>query len=401
MHAFSKKIMERHIVSKNIIREYWYAYRSELLFFLILLACTGLSNRLSVYIPVAFYEDIILPIQHGALTTICFFGAVLLFVHSEGIRVRKAFGYTLLAWGIAESFFIVQNYVLRMPVFLLGAEYMTSYELLAANLLAWLLLVYPTEALRPGWLNFQRAVIQLLPMVALVILDYVVPADLRILIMLYPMVLLVQLLASVRAYRIWCEDNFASMEHIEAQWIVRYLTMVLVIALSYIYICVSKSPVRTFTQNTLLFLVFAYSIEQILFRPDPRMVTKDSEDDVQAGEQQKSEYADYREKLEQWMEEEKPYRNPEFRLMDLRAILPLNRTYLSQLIHSEYDCTFYQFVNSYRVEEAQRLMRENPEMKMADVSAQAGFSSPTYFIRIFTGATGKTPREWRKKIHSA
>ena len=401
MCVFSEKTMARRVVNKNYIRELWYAYRSELLFFLILLACTGLCNRLSNYIPVDFYETIILPIQHGALVALSFFGALLLFVHSEGLRVRKAFGYTLLVWGIADSFFIVQNYGLGVPVYQLGAESMTSYELMAANLLAWLMLVYPTEVLRPGWLNFQRAVIQLLPMIALVVMDYVVPADLRILIMLYPFALLVQLLASVRAYRIWCEDNFASMEHIETQWIVRYLMMVLVIALSYVYICVSKSPVRTFTQNTLLFLVFTYSIEQILFRPDPRKVTKDSEDDVQAGEQQEPENAAYREKLEQWMEDEKPYRNPEFRLMDLRTILPLNRTYLSQFIHDEYDCTFYQFVNSYRVEEAQRLMRENPEMKMADVSAQAGFSSPTYFIRIFTGATGETPREWSKKIHSA
>jgi len=400
LHAFSKKIMKRHIVSKNIIREYWYSYRSEVFFFLILLACVVLSNRLSVYIPVAFYEDIILPIQHGALTTICFFGAVLLFVHSEGIRVRKAFGYTLLAWGIAESFFIFQNYVLRMPVFLLGAEAMTAYELMAANLLAWLMLLYPTEVLRPGWMNTRHAVIQLLPMIALVVMDHVVPADLRILIMLYPLVLFGLLLSYVRAYRIWCEDNYASLERIDVQWIVRYLSMVLVMAASYVYICVSNSPVRTFTQNSLIFLVFAYCIEQILFRPDPRMVSKDAEDDAQADVEQ-SENAAYREKLEHWMEEEKPYRNPEFRLMDLRAILPLNRTYLSQFIHNEYDCTFYQFVNSYRVEEAQRLMRENPDMKMADVSAQSGFSSPTYFIRIFTGVTGQTPHEWSKKIHSA
>lgn len=397
--------MKRHVVNRNYIHELWHAYKSELFFFIILLSCVALGHRLSYYIPVPFYEDIILPIQHGALASLCLFGAVLMFVHSEGLRLRRAFGYELLVWGIAEGFFIVQNYSLDMPVFLLGTEAMTTFEIFAANLLAWLLLLYPTEALRPGWMNTKHVFLQLLPMVVLVVLDYFVPADLRMLIMLYPVALFILLMTHVRAYRIWCEDNYASMERIDAQWIVRYLGMILVMSLSYLYICVSKNPVRTFTQNSLLFLVFAYSIEQILFRRDPSIVTQDAEDsapeDKEATEESISENAAYCEKLEQWMEEEKPYLNPEFRLMDLRNVLPLNRTYLSQLIHSEYDCTFYQFVNSYRVEEAQRLMREHPEMKMADVSAQSGFSSPTYFIRIFTGVTGVTPREWSKKVHSA
>lgn len=94
------------------------------------------------------------------------------------------------------------------------------------------------------------------------------------------------------------------------------------------------------------------------------------------------------------METEKPYLNPEFRLIDLRQILPLNRTYLSQLIHTEYDCNFYQFVTKYRIEEAKRLMTEHPDMKMQDVAEQSGFSSPVVFSRIFTRETGTSPSDW-------
>lgn len=94
------------------------------------------------------------------------------------------------------------------------------------------------------------------------------------------------------------------------------------------------------------------------------------------------------------MEAEKPYLNPEFRLLDLRQVLPLNRTYLSQLINEEYGCNFYQFVTNYRIEEAKRLMTEHPNMKIQDVADQCGFSSPVVFSRTFMRETGKSPRDW-------
>jgi AraC-like DNA-binding protein len=97
------------------------------------------------------------------------------------------------------------------------------------------------------------------------------------------------------------------------------------------------------------------------------------------------------------METEKPYRNPEFRLLDLQQILPINRTYLSQLINTEYGCNFYQFVTNYRIEDAKRLMTEHPEWKLQDIAEQCGFSSPVVFSRTFTRETGMTPSEWNTR----
>ena len=105
---------------------------------------------------------------------------------------------------------------------------------------------------------------------------------------------------------------------------------------------------------------------------------------------------EYRRALEEWMEKEKPYCNPDFKLVDLQKVLPMNRTYLSQFIHAEYDCSFYLFVNRYRIEEAKRLMADNPELKLADISAICGFSSPSVFSRTFTAVTGQSPSGWVK-----
>jgi len=116
-------------------------------------------------------------------------------------------------------------------------------------------------------------------------------------------------------------------------------------------------------------------------------------------EQEESDLANaaYRAALEAWMEKEKPYLNPDFQLTDLRQVLPLNRTYLSQLINTEYGCTFFQWANGLRIKEAKRLLTEQPEMTIEEVSKQSGFSYRRNFSRIFAQETGMSPSEWRNR----
>ena len=371
------------------IRELWKLYKEEAFFLIILSALVVLGHWLSRFIPLALLFDIILPIQHSAIIAICALGAFLLFTHSEGVPARKASAWALLVWGVVDSSILVQDYLMQFPILRVGSDALDAYTMLIGNFLAWILLIYPTETLRPGWLNWKRGILQLLPMVLLVALDYVVPFDLRWLVMLYPLALVLLVLAHIRKYRKWCEENYSSMDHIDAQWLVRYLSMVLIMGGSYLYICISDNPGRVVTQNAFLFFLFCYSIEQILFREDPWQ-------NMQSNEEQndKETLPDAAARLTEWMVQAKPYLNPDLRLMDLREVLPMNRTYLSQFIHDEFDCSFFQFVNRYRIEEAKRLLREEPSLTIEQVALRSGFSSRISFTRVFTNETGLSPREW-------
>lgn len=388
--------------NNNLIRAYWHDYKSEVLFLIVLSACTAASHWLSYFISVDFFESVLTPVQNSFTAAVCLAGAWLVFRHSGGSRVRKAWAWALLAWGLSDSFFLLQTCVLGVPVLLIGNDALTAYEMLAGNFLGWLLLVYPTEVLRPGWLTARRVAAQLLPMVVLVGVDYVVPADLSLIISLYPVFLFILVLTHLHAYRVWCEENFSSMDSIDVQWIVRYLFMVLVIGLSYLYMNLTSNPARSFTQQWLLLFVFAYTTEQVLFRKDPWVSVKSAaEEEDRTLAQAEPNAANVHENirlLEKWMEREKPYLNPDFRLADLRQVLPMNRTYLSQLIHSEYDCSFYQYVNRYRVKEAKRLMRVHPTMKVDEVARCSGFASRMVFTTVFSKETGCSPREWVKKM---
>ena len=374
------------------IRDIWYNYKSEVFFGAALLVLTALSHWMARFIPVELFDGVITAVQNTCTSAVCLFGAVLMFVHSEGIRIRKAWGRVLLVWGLADAFFLVQTYVLHVPVLNIGDDAMSAFQLLVANLLAWLLLVYPQEAIRPNWLTFSKAMWQLLPMCALVGLDYLLPVDLSYVIMCYPVLLAVYLTQHVRAYRIWCEENYSTLDNIDVQWIVRYLVMLLVIGLSLFYMCLTDNPARAFTQQWLLLLLFGYSTMQILFRPDPwKQLRSTAEEEP---EEPDPVNAAYRAALGAWLEKEKPFCNPDFQLMDLRQVLPMNRTYLSQFVNTEYGCSFYQWVNGLRIKEAKLLMTEQPELQIQDIADCCGFSSRQAFTRTFLRETGQTPSEW-------
>ena len=375
-------------------------YSSVIRFAAILTACVVVSLWLSRYIPETLFNNQLSPVLFAGTVIVALVGAWMIFRHADGLRFRKAWGWTLVVWGIIDAAYLILFIAAPRQVMDMAAYKLTTLELLLGNILGWVLLLYPTEALRPGWLNWKMVLWQLLPMFALVALDYAIPFNLQPLISLYPVVLIALLFTHVRAYNTWCEENYSNLDDIDVEWIMRFMVMTVLVGLVYMYMCQSHHPTRGFTQLWLTILMFVYSTEQILFRKDPWKMLRHA-DKVEAEETAESPNAELRKKLDDWMEKEKPYLNPNFQLVDLGQVLGMNRTYLSKFINSEYGCTFYQFVNRYRIEEAKRLKTEHPELRTEEVALRCGFSSRVVFTNVFTRETGMTPREWFKKCNPA
>lgn len=393
---------------KMTLREICSEYSREIIFGSVLLACVVVSYMLAPLIPIDCFRSIIYPAQNVAIITVLMINTWAMFTHSEGIRARYVYAWitgTLSVLIIASSIYRMFVNAELNPAE--GTFSFEGWEMVVGDLIAWLLLAYPLELLRPGWLTYKNALIRLLPVVIIGGIDVFTPLDLRWLLALIPAVWVALLFRHVYYYRKYCEENFSSTEQTDEKWVIRYLVMMLVLGISYVYLCFSDEPTRFFTPNWLRFFVFVYTNDQIIFRSKPwiedaEKETNDNEPVLEKPEPETDEEptatnAEYREMLEQWMKTEKPYLNPEFRLLDMRQVLPLNRTYLSQLINAEYGCNFYQFVTNYRIEEAKQLMMDHPGMKMQDVAEQCGFSSPTVFARIFARETGISPSDWNQK----
>lgn len=387
------------IDKKYTLRKFWYNYKSEVGFGLVLLAVLIASTFFSRLISEDFFDNFLNPALSLAFAVLCFFGAAQCFRHLENNRIRKVWAIILILWGFWESVVVVMFKTANNP-FRVGNELMESAPMLAACVFAWLLFIYPCVSMRPGKFNWGRAALFILPVVVLGVIDYVLPADLRILIALYPVWLIYVGFRRVHRYRQWCEENFSTLDNIDVQWIVRYIMMVMLASLVFYYLCVSDDPARAFTQQWYLMFVLGYTTDQVLHRPDPWERLRST-----AVEEEKEEpnpvNATYRATLEEWIAKEKPYLDPDFQLMDLRQVLPLNRTYLSQLINSEYGCSFFHWVSRLRIEEAKRLMTEHPELKMQDIAERCGFSSRSVFSKVFIRETGVTPSVWMEKRDSA
>jgi len=388
------------------------------IFAAVLTVLTVLSYWLATFIPEPVFENYINPIEYIGTSAVCLFGAYLLFARKEQNRLRRSWAAVLLVWGCVDMLVWGLRYIFDITaVGGMPSDPLFNASVTLGNLLAFMLFIYPTQLLRPHWLNAWRALLLLLPMIVLGVVDYFVPVNLLLVIMVYPVIIFLTLCLHIRKYREWCEDNFSTMDDIDAQWIVRYLTMLAVAGLAFYFIVFCYVPNRMFTQQWLFLLMFAYTTERVLSRPDPwsRIPENGQADEaVTPLEDAAAEAADGRteqtdaptgtqsavHRIEEWLEQEKPYLNPDFQLIDLRRVLPLNRTYLSQLLQSEYGCSFYQWSNGLRINEAKRLMTEHPDLRIQDVAERCGFKSRQAFSRTFLRHTGITPSDWANQVNN-
>ena len=105
-------------------------------------------------------------------------------------------------------------------------------------------------------------------------------------------------------------------------------------------------------------------------------------------------------RLLRYMEDRKPYLDPELTLSSLAKDLTLSRSLLSQLINEGMGDNFYNFINKYRVEQV-KLFMVDPSMKnfsLLGIALEAGFKSKSTFNLIFKRFTGLTPTEYSKTL---
>jgi len=112
-----------------------------------------------------------------------------------------------------------------------------------------------------------------------------------------------------------------------------------------------------------------------------------------------SEKTEYLQKLRDYFHQQKPYLNPELTITEVARKLNVSVKYLSQVINESLGKNFYDFINSYRIEEAkQQLKNETDSRKtILEVLYESGFNSKSAFNSAFKKHTGFTPTEFRKQ----
>ena len=107
-------------------------------------------------------------------------------------------------------------------------------------------------------------------------------------------------------------------------------------------------------------------------------------------------------RLREVMETEKPYRGNDLNINILSNMLDTSLHKLSQVINESFHQNFYDFINTYRVEESKQLLKnlETQKYTIISIAYDCGFSSKSSFYNAFNKNTGITPGEYLKKMRS-
>lgn len=100
--------------------------------------------------------------------------------------------------------------------------------------------------------------------------------------------------------------------------------------------------------------------------------------------------------LENLMQEQQLYQEPDMKLANLAERLDLSAHQLSELINTHRGMHFSRFLRQYRVDAAKQRLLEKPSLSVLEVGMGVGFSSQSTFYEAFRDLTGTTPAKFRK-----
>lgn len=103
-------------------------------------------------------------------------------------------------------------------------------------------------------------------------------------------------------------------------------------------------------------------------------------------------------RIKELMVREKPYLNSALTLTSLADKLDLKPIYVSQVLNEEFKENFYAFINRYRIEESQRLLRDSRyrNYNIQAIAIEAGFNSNSTFNKAFKELVGMSPSAYQK-----
>ncbi|NML72166.1 AraC family transcriptional regulator [Chryseobacterium sp. RP-3-3] len=103
-------------------------------------------------------------------------------------------------------------------------------------------------------------------------------------------------------------------------------------------------------------------------------------------------------KLKKYMMEEKPFLDPSLTIQHISNGIEIPTRELSVLINHQLGQHFYDFVNTYRIENAMAILKDVTKSKVTvlEILYEVGFNSKSSFNTAFKKHTGYTPTEYRK-----
>lgn len=341
---------------------------------------------------------------HGMAFMSFVLAAVFLKMTKKGGRLSTFLFWEMIFW----AFIQFKDLTYLIPGYWEN-EYFSNIHLSIDNWCVPITMLFFFEIVSPKWVTCKKAVIITLPSVLLTVL-YVITrskpifnAGLVYSLVLGLAALIIVYMASAR-YDNFVKRNFSYLENISLKWMRSVILLLFLLLVMW-----TVATVFSTWLSDALYYPFAIAIWSIIYYRTVKhevIIVPDyinplsSETPEPMSENGNGNKFNFAAKLEQAMTEEKCYLDPKLSLADLARMIGTNRSYLSEYINNNLGLNFYEYVNSFRIREAKRMLDEDKEGKFTQeyMAEECGFHSLSTFKRSFMKETGVTPGKYRKKV---
>jgi AraC-like DNA-binding protein len=213
---------------------------------------------------------------------------------------------------------------------------------------------------------------------------------------------------SLWKYRRIIKNKYSQIDQINLDWLsftINTFGLLAIISLIHNFIALTEN-ISVFIVTFFLLLIFVfYFVNRVILKAlrQPEIfagITKNETAKYLGSNLTPGQVEEYKRQLLALLGSEKPFLNPQVSLSDLSEKLSLSTKQLSQVINQSFNKSFFDFINTYRIQEVQQILKESKDDKLTVLEAMydAGFNSKSSFNTAFKKETGQTPTEFRKTI---
>lgn len=226
-----------------------------------------------------------------------------------------------------------------------------------------------------------------------------------------PIAYIILCFLALKKYQKRLPQYYSALEKISLNWLKYILISLIILFFGVSFIIALSSRLDTIPLNKVFTVVAAiqssylccivfFSLRQsLVFNQHVLMENSVADkEEIRTDAQKRNQSTEISQKLLAFMETSRPYLDEELSLQKLSLLMDVSTHRLSEIINQDLDTNFYRFINSYRVEEVKKKLK-NPEYdkySILGIAFESGFNSKSTFNKIFKEETGMTPSEFKK-----
>ena len=225
--------------------------------------------------------------------------------------------------------------------------------------------------------------------------------------MVFTLVVLVIDLRKLNNYQSHLVDNYADIESQSLNWVKYTMLASLVLWTLWAFPFLLDAPSRIWYYPLFLgqglityWLGYVMYAKRDLFETSEILSEKALHPPSETTTELSNRTDEHYEKLLRLIEEEKLFKNPELSMTLLAAKMQLSNGYLSQIINQKEGKNFFEFINTYRVEEVKKNLGDPAfdHFSILGIALEAGFKSKSTFNAVFKKMTGQTPSAYKRGL---